>query len=231
VTALALDRPWLGFDLGAEMRVLSWAVHRPGLVTARRILWREVRDADLPDGLDAAHWLAGELARRGASDAVAFLTSRDVGSFTRVRAVAGGIAAQAVATVGLSNAERIGHRLAPTGRDWGTVNIALRLDAGLTEVALLELTSIATQARTAAVIDAGLWLDTGPATGTGTDCIAVAAPAGAIAFAGLHTDAGEAAGRAVYDAVLEGARAWLAMQNAATGARCIASDPGACSGA
>ena len=47
---IACDRPWLGVDLGAPHRVLSWAVHRPGLVSAQRILWREVRDADLTPG-------------------------------------------------------------------------------------------------------------------------------------------------------------------------------------
>lgn len=47
-----LMRPYLLLDLGAPHRVISWAVHRPGMVEASRILWREVRDADLPPGLD-----------------------------------------------------------------------------------------------------------------------------------------------------------------------------------
>jgi adenosylcobinamide amidohydrolase len=49
----------------------------------------------------------------------------------------------------------------------------------------------------------------GPATGTGTDCIAVAAPAGSCTYAGLHTDIGEAVGTAVYRATLAGARDWM----------------------
>ncbi len=45
----------------------------------------------------------------------------------------------------------------------------------------------------------------GLATGTGSDCIAIAAPPGQAAFAGLHTEIGEALGRVVYDAVAAGA--------------------------
>ncbi|MRU16624.1 adenosylcobinamide amidohydrolase [Roseovarius sp. A21] len=210
MSAVALDRPWLTFDLGREMPVLSWAVNRPGLVEARRILWREVRNADLPADLDVDGWLNAELHERGATDAVTFLTSRDIRFFTERRVRAGDVAAHAVATVGFSNAERIGHRVDRTGKDWGTINVALHLDAPMTEAALLESMSIVVQARTAAVMDARLRLPVGIATGTGTDCVAVAAPRGGQRYAGLHTEIGEAAGRAVYDAVLEGARDWMA---------------------
>jgi adenosylcobinamide amidohydrolase len=209
VSAVALDRPWLAFDLGTEMRVLSWAVARPGFVRARQILWREVRDADLTLDLDVEAWLGAELAARGAADAVTFLTSRDLDRYTEATARADGVAAHAVATVGLSNAERVGRRMGRTGAGRGTINVALRLDGPLTRIALLEAASVAVQARTVAVMEAGLRLPTGLATGTGTDCVAVAAPPGAGRYAGLHTAAGEAAGRAVYDAVRRGASAWM----------------------
>ena len=57
-------------------------------------------------------------------------------------------------------------------------------------------------------MDHGAKLPTGIATGTGTDCVAVAARAGDNAYAGLHTEIGEAVGRATYDAVLAGATEW-----------------------
>ncbi|PVA11729.1 adenosylcobinamide amidohydrolase [Pelagivirga sediminicola] len=211
--ALQLDVPWLEFDLGGDFQVLSWAINRPGLVTARRILWREVRNADLPETLDVEGWLQGALAARGALDAVTFLTSRDIRHHHVATAQSGDGRATAIATVGLSNAERIGHRQDRTGHDWGTINIALRLDpghgAGLTHAALLEALSIAAAARTAAVMEAGLDLPAGRATGTGTDCIAVAAPPGDISYAGMHTELGEAAGRAVHSAVAQGAEEWM----------------------
>lgn len=207
---VTLDRPWLEADLGAEMPILSWAVNRPGFVTARRILWREVRNADLPCDMDVRGWYRAELEARGAADAVAFLTSRDVTCHEEAQARVGDVEAHCVATVGLSNAERVGHRVDRTGADWGTINIALRLSVPLAEPALIEALSVVAQARTAAVIEVGLPLPTGIATGTGTDCIAVAAPAGAGEYAGMHTGVGEAAGAAVYRATLAGARRWMA---------------------
>ena len=219
MSTLVHDAPWLEFDLGADMQVLSWAVNRPGLVTARRILWREVRNADLPQDLDVLDWLYGQLAARGALDAVTFLTSRHVRYHHIAETEVGAVRATAIATVGLSNAERIGQRIDRVGHDWGTINIALRLDAGLgaglTDAALIEALSIAAAARTAAVMEAGMDLPSGRATGTGTDCIAVAARAGTIAYAGMHTELGEAAGRAVHDAVTAGAREWMAQMRPA----------------
>ena len=209
MSALALNRPWLEFDLGQPMQVLSWALNRPGYVSARRILWREVRNADLHEGLDVERWLQGELAGIDAMDAVTFLTSRDIRHYTQHKAIVGATEAHAVATTGLSNAERVGHRIDRSGHDWGTINIALRLNRQLSDPAMLELMSIVVQARTAAVMDVDLPLTPGRATGTGTDCVAVAALPGSGAFAGLHTDIGEAAGRAVYTAVLQGARDWM----------------------
>lgn len=211
-----LDHPWLEFDLGGERQVLSWSVNRPGLVSARRILWRELRNADLPPDFDVDGWVARELSARNATDAVTLLTSRDIRQFTECRTRAGAISVHAVATVGLSNAERIGQRMDWRGQDWGTINVGLCIAGeGLTEAGFLEAMSIATQARTTAVIEAGLQLPTGLATGTGTDCIALAAPAGPYRYAGLHTDMGEAIGRAVYTAVRDGARDWLAEQKEA----------------
>lgn len=207
--SVRLHLPWLDFDLGAEMEVLSFAPHRPGTVTARRILWRQVRNADLPETLDAREWLARELAARDASDAVCFLTSRHIAAHVVREAVAGTSRATAVATVGLSNAERVGTRLARAGQAWGTINIAVRVNDGLNSDARLEAMTIAAQARTAALLEVGLRLPTGLATGTGTDCLAIAAPEGAVHYAGLHTGIGEVIGRACYEAVLAGARDWM----------------------
>ena len=83
----------------------------------------------------------------------------------------------------------------------------------LSQAALIEAVSIAAEARTAAIIDAHRRTEEGIATGTGTDCIVVAAPkrgGQAASFAGLHTHAGRALGAAVYDAVRKGAQDWIA---------------------
>lgn len=198
--------PWLRAGLGRPRRVLSFAPFRPGFVTADAILWREVRDADLTRDFDAVTWLDGQMRAAGHGGGVGMLTSRQVSRF--VTATAGPVSC--AATVGLGNAERVGHRQPVPPGGYGTINIAVLVGDGLTDAALIEALSIAAQARTAAVIDAGLCLPSGLATGTGTDCIALAADPGETRFAGLHTDLGEALGRAVYDTVARGARDWLA---------------------
>ncbi|MEJ8563487.1 adenosylcobinamide amidohydrolase [Yoonia sp. GPGPB17] len=212
MSGVTVNRPWLRFDLGAEMQVLSWAINKPGFVRASRIIWREVRNADLPKDLNVRAWLDNELRQHGSLDAIAFLTSRNVTAFHDITTQVYQCTAQCVATVGLSNSERVGHRVQRPAGAWGTINVAVRLDRGLTQTGLIEALSIATQARTAAIMDAGLALPAGKATGTGTDCIAVAAPVGPDDYAGLHTDIGEALGAAVYRATLFGARDWLADQ-------------------
>jgi adenosylcobinamide amidohydrolase len=204
------EAPWLDWDLGREMQVLSFAPHRPGLVRARRILWREVRDADLPREADALAMLAGWVADRGGARAVCFLTSRALDAHVLQRATVEGVTAEAVATVGLSNAERIGTRASAGAPGVGTINLALRLDLPLAPAGLIEALSLVAEARTAAVLEGGPTLPSGRATGTGTDCIAVAAPEGRAAYAGKHTAAGEALGRAAYRAVRAGVAAWMA---------------------
>ena len=212
MSLVTLADPWLEMDLKRKMRVLSWSVNRPGFVEASRILWREVKNGDLPRFMNVHDWLDRELRNHGATDAVTFLTSRRISQFEEIAATVGRTTAHAVATVGLSNAERIGHRVDYSNRNWGTINIAVRLNRGLTQAGLLEAMSIAVAARTAAVMETHLRLPSGVATGTGTDCIAIAAPRGPSDYAGMHTEIGEAIGRAVYDAVQVGARKWSLEQ-------------------
>ncbi|WP_103335827.1 adenosylcobinamide amidohydrolase [Pseudotabrizicola formosa] len=213
---VTLDRPWLVADLQRPRRILSFAPHRPGFVTARHVLWREVRNADLTTGFDVSDWFVRELAQQGHAEAVGMLTSRDIGRFVQAEARVEGYEAACLATVGLGNAEAVGSRLPmPPGQgDYGTINILVVITPGLTEAAQIEALSIAAQARTAAIMDCGLRLpDRRYATGTGTDCIAIAADPGGTDFAGLHTAVGEAIGQAVRGAVAQGAAEWL-VENA-----------------
>lgn len=202
---VTLDRPWLRMELPRQMRVLSWAPHGAGYTRARQILWREVRNADLTPDFDAEGWLSAQMP----SDAVGMLTSRDVGTWGQARAEVEGLRVWCVGTAGLSNAEAVGRRLPYHTADYGTINLGVMLEAGLTETAQLEAMSIVVQARTAAVIEAGLDLATGRATGTGTDCIAFACDDGPERYAGLHTAAGEALGAAVRAVVAHLCRDWM----------------------
>lgn len=207
-----LDRPWLSFDLGGPHQVLSWTLNRPGFVMADKVVWLEVRNADLPKDLNVHDWFSRELAARGEENSVAFLTSRAIERFHWANAQVGDTKAFAIATVGLSNAERVGHRQPPHPLSYGTINVAAQVNVSLNEAGLLEAMSIVVQARTAAVMDANVTLRSGKATGTGTDCVAVSTPPGDTVYAGLHTEIGEALGRVVYDAVLVGAQEWKTEQ-------------------
>ena len=206
---IALARPWLELHLPRPMRCLSWAPAGGGLVTADRVLWREVRDADLTEEVDAAAWLRARLAARGAADAVGLLTSRNVARYRLAEAEAAGVRAACCATVGLTNTERVGCRRPAAAGACGTINLVCATDAALGEPAQLEALSVATQARTAAVIEAGHRVETGIATGTGTDCIVLACLPGEAPYAGTHTAVGEAIGRAVYNAVRAGVAEWV----------------------
>ncbi len=207
---ITLDPPILIATFEEPHRVLSWSMLRPGYQTVRRIAWLEVRNADLPAGIDAAQLIAARVARAGIDDAVLFVTSRDIRRHHLVRAAVETERATCVTTVGLSNGERVGMRLHEPPPVAGTINTLVKVTRPLTEAAFIEAISIVSEARTAAVIDAGVRRKGVVVTGTGTDCIAVAAPlVGEPAqFAGKHTALGEAIGDAVYRATAEGIREW-----------------------
>lgn len=206
VLSVCVERPWLTVEVQPGFRALSFAPYRSGDVTCDRIAWREVRDDDLTPGFDALAWLADEVSHESS---VAMLTSRNVEKYIRRQVVTCDVRAEVIATVGLSNAERVGVRRTQSTRV-GTINIAVVVSVGLTMSARMEAMSIAASARTAAVLDAEIALESGLATGTGTDCIVVASPEGPVEFAGMHTDVGEAVGGAVYGAVSVGVSSWLA---------------------
>ncbi|MEZ5755150.1 MAG: adenosylcobinamide amidohydrolase [Paracoccaceae bacterium] len=210
--AVRLERPWLLAEFAHPLRVLSWAPFRPGFVQAERVIWREVRNADLPQDFDVDTWFAREMAQWPAS--VGMLTSRDIGTYRLSEARVDGVHATCLATVGLSNAEAVGLRRPYHSADWGTINLCTALDAPLTEAAQIEALSIAVEARTAAVIEAGLSLPTGIASGTGTDCAAIACPPGDGRYAGLHTAVGEAVGAATRAAIAAAAADWMIWRQA-----------------
>lgn len=214
---LSLRPPILAVDLGAPHRVLSWALVGGGLREAQAVVWRQVRDGDLGLDVDAGALLRGALRGCGRPEAVGLLTSASVSRVVHRHAElehqGERAAAECVATVGLGNRLRIGDPpgLAPVA---GTINLLVQVGQPLSAAALLEVLSLAVEARTLAVHELGVAsVRSGDrATGTGTDCVVVAAPltgAAPLAFAGKHTAIGSAVGRCVLDAVRAGGRACL----------------------
>jgi adenosylcobinamide amidohydrolase len=217
---VALRPPLLTVRFREPQRVASWAIVGGGLRTARTIAWLGVRNADLPEGIDPAAFLAAQLAHAGLSDAVGLLTSRDLGAYVVHGVVHGHVSARCIATVGLGNALRAGDP--PTAASApGTINVLCRVSVPLGERASLEAIALAAEARTLALLEARVPSSaTGrPATGTGTDCIAIASPfvadAAGAAYAGKHTAVGHVIGAAVVGALRRGVASWLAEQTKA----------------
>jgi adenosylcobinamide amidohydrolase len=160
-------------------RSLGWSLLHPGFATAKDVVCVELRDRDLPPSIHPCAFLKTKVAEAGIPHALAFMTSRNIlrhhFGLRRVE----GVEVYCLATVGLSNGERFGTRRSVRSRA-GTINILVCLSCSLTDGALVEALSIAAQARTAAIIETRP-PDLQPViTGTGTDCIVVAAPCGAI---------------------------------------------------
>ncbi|MFK4825214.1 adenosylcobinamide amidohydrolase [Paenochrobactrum sp. BZR 588] len=207
------ERPWLTVDLGHSHQVLSWTLNAPGFVETDRIVWREVRNSDLTPELDAHQWLLQELQRTGNKNAVAFLTSRNIDFHHYAEACVESEKVSCLVTAGLSNAERVGTRHGPQSR-FGTINILVKTSSTLSEAAMIELMSVVVQARTLAVLETDIKIGNQQlkATGTGTDCVAIASPLGNLSshcfHAGLHTAIAEAAGAAVLSAMYEALDVW-----------------------
>jgi len=205
-------RPWLVAHFSQPQRMLSWSVNRPGLVDASRVAWRQVGSDDLIVGLDPADWFARKLDDADLSMAVGMMTSRDVATYVHTMRRVDDLEAHAVITLGLNNGEHVGRR-SDAAAATGTINILCHVSSPLSEAALLEAASVVTQARTVALVEAGYRRPGTDAivTGTGTDCIVMAAPVGPspAPYAGMHTAIGEAVGGCVLEATRAALRHWL----------------------
>jgi adenosylcobinamide amidohydrolase len=196
-------------SLGAAHDVLSWAIVNGGRRRASAVVWREVDPRELGPDRDPQALLRRALDDVELPAAVGLLTARDVRAFDDVTCAGHGLWARGVATVGLANALAAGD---PPGRapGAGTINILCQVSCAFTEEALVEACALASEARTAAMVDAHLPspLSGRTATGTGTDCIVVASPAtgprAPRSYAGKHTPIGALLGAAVREAVARG---------------------------
>ena len=208
---LTSEPPFLIVDFDAPQSTLGWSLTAPGFVAARQVAWLEVCNADLTPEVDPIALLRAKFSARGLEGALAFMTSRDIKRFHVSQSTVGEATVTSVATVGLSNGENVGKQ-AGASHGVGTINIFAHVSKPLSVAAFVEAVSIVAEARTAAII-ATAGLRAGPfVTGTGTDCIVVAAPQGEWLepYAGLHTEIGQALGAAVYEVIREGATQWSA---------------------
>ncbi len=203
---------WLVAEFGEPWNLASWAIVNGGFQRAASVSWLFVRPNEIAGVEDIQAWTQAKLHAEALAGSVAFLTSRREHAWHETEASESGTTCWAVGTIGLSNALRVGD---PVGElmPLGTINLLLCVSQPLSTGAALELISLAGEAKSAAVLDSGLTSRRSglPATGTGTDYLAVAWPNnGAVReeYAGKHTALGSATGRATYSVVAEGVAAW-----------------------
>lgn len=197
-----LRPPWLLLDFGRDLRLLGWPVVGKPLGSARRVAWLQVRNADLPLDRDPAAYFSECANAAGISFDAGLMTAAELRGF----AIAQRTGVSVVATGGLGNAESVMPAAGETQRTAkvGTINIVAVIEHPLSLAAQIEALSIVAEARTAAVMGFGLTMaDERPVTGTGTDCILVAAPGDetGLSHCGLHTPIGRALAEAAYDSV------------------------------
>lgn len=194
-------------------KALSWSLTHPGFQEAQSVVWLQVRDADLHLDFDPVAYAHQQLEALDCAPTIGLMTSRNVQYHHQTTHRCEHTQAHCLLTLGLSNAERVGTRRHALENQIGTINLLCHVDTPLSDAAMLETLSVATQARTAALL-AHPYIPpplSQPITGTGTDCIVITCPMGApeSPYAGTHTAVGEAVGRCVYEATSIATQEWL----------------------
>lgn len=205
-----LSPPWLTVDLGTPHTVMGWPVVGSACTTASTVTWLQVENADLPCSVDPDAFFLHRARREGVPAEIGLMTAADITRYAMSRCDSERGVVSAVATLGIGNGESVFPRASAKPKQpyhIGTINILAVFPCPLTQKAHLEAISIVSEARTAAIMDLCLPTDDSrrPITGTGTDCIVVAAPrvGTPLLHCGLHTELGTALGEATFKATRE----------------------------
>ncbi len=212
-TEIIQEGNWLTVAFEQPHKVLSWAVLNGGMRQSRQFAWYRVEDQEIGRDVNPGLFLQEKLKQKGLEEAVGLLTSAELETFIDIEKDFCQNLARCIATVGMTNALRVGD-LPGSADHIGTINLIVQLSTALSDEAMVEAISIAAEARTAAILDSqypsshsGL-----PATGTGTDCIGIAAPITDLEsqrkYAGKHTDVGYLIGAVVYEVIHQGVERW-----------------------
>ena len=222
VAELVVKTPWtstvrdrtLIVTLPERYRVLSWAPLGGGVVEAQTILNHQVNTHESP-ALEPDVFLDILAHRLGVEfPVVGLMTGVPIKRLVQRAVMHDDFTIQCFATVGLSNALAAGDP-ATYEEHVGTINLVIVVSHPLTPPAMIEAVQLVTEAKTAALMGAAIrsTVSNALATGTGTDCVALACPVGAPAsrYCGKHTKLGELIGRVVSEAMGEGIRKATAL--------------------
>ncbi len=194
----------------SPLAVLSSAVVGGGLGSARAIVNLQV-SRHCP-WEDAGLRLDAFAARRALpAPRVGLLTAAWTERARVAAESARGLTALVVATVGLGNLVAAGRSPAAPAPP-GTINTIVIVEADVEPAALVNLALTVTEVKTLVLAAAGLpCADGGPASGTSTDAVVVAATGRGpnVRFGGPISDAGWVVARAARAALSDGVRQWM----------------------
>lgn len=206
-----------------EMDFLSWAIIGGGVGTGKQVYFRRINNNELPIHLDPKEVLKSKMEADGFENGVGFLTSAVLKNVTHVKKRKNNLEAEILTTVGMGNSLRVGDPAKNSIRV-GTINILLAVNQPLSLNARLEAMNLISEARTLAVMEENIKSKKTnlPATGTGTDCTALASikksstlslrSTGSVGeeliYAGKHTVLGELIGATTHEAVRLGIQKW-----------------------
>jgi adenosylcobinamide hydrolase len=207
---LEIDSEAVVVTAASPLSVLSSAVAGGGLGRARAIV-----NLHVPKHCpweDAGLRLDAFAARRALpAPRVGLLTAAWTERAQVAAESARGLRALVVTTVGLGNVVAAGWSPAATAPP-GTINTIVVVDAVVEPAALVNLALTVTEVKTLVLVAAGLpCAEGGPASGTSTDAVVVAATGRgpAVRFGGPISDAGWVVARAARIALAEGVRRWM----------------------
>ncbi|EMK01944.1 MULTISPECIES: adenosylcobinamide amidohydrolase [unclassified Leptospira] len=214
---IGVSETWLELQLSKPHSSLSWAVVGGGYLTTNKVYWLKVSNADLSPEIIPEEYYRNRLIEKGEKEEIlGFMTSASLFDYSVSEKSMDGLHVRSIATVGLGNAVRVGHFL-KQNKKIGTINILVQTSEALTFSASIEAVSIASEARTLAVLESEIRLqnENDLATGTGTDCIGVISPIGpnGIDYVGKHTVFGHLIGASSYEAVTQGILKWKIGKN------------------
>ncbi|HET9846901.1 MAG TPA: adenosylcobinamide amidohydrolase [Nitrospira sp.] len=216
----------LVIDLAKRYRIVSSAPCGGGIVRARSILNHQVpANSTMPGGRSVGEWsdparYLGRLARRvkAAMPVVGLMTAVPMTQLVVDREQSGSLLLECFCTVGVTNAVRAGEpvrsrreRRQERSRA-GTINIILVTNATLTVSALIGAVQVATESKTATLINhkvPSAYIRATLATGTGTDAVVIASSLAGhhkLQYSGTHTEIGSMIGRLVGRCVERGLR-------------------------
>ena len=206
------ERDALIVSFPSSARTLSWAVLNGGFCHARHVVNHHVDGKDGSFCAQPGPWLeraATEMGLRGT--VVAMATSVEMRHTVQVSMTGGDARVTCFTTVGCGNALSVGDPASVTIEEPApplhTINMILTVQPGLSDEAMVEAVQIVTEGRVRALYEKGITScqSSLPATGTGTDCIAIVSLGeGLERYCGKHTKLGELIGGAAYRSVTKG---------------------------